>query len=402
MNIFLYIRQAISALKSNKLRAFLSTLWIIIWILSFVLMLSIWEWARKSVLDTFWSEWNIINVTEKYWGQEETSSRLKNIFTEEIKEWILKKVPNVVDVLPEYTTPQYWKMVFKTTEIWWSLTVVPRNYFSVKEVKTILGSTFWEVDYENKNKVAVIWYKMVKKIFWDENPIWQRINIWWELFTVAWVLEEKWWAFDESIYIPTTTSKEFFWKADIRWFYVYAKNESVVEEVTNNLKIFLFKHSWVENYSEVRFSVSSNKQFIQNIWEFQKMFSYFLIWLWGISLVVWWIWIMNIMLVSVTERTREIWIRKAIWATNLTIMLQFLIESIILTFIGSIVAILLSYWSVSLLNSFVKEVTWFDVHINTKVLVIAISVAISMWIIFGLMPAYKAARLKIIDALHFE
>ena len=141
---------------------------------------------------------------------------------------------------------------------------------------------------------------------------------------------------------------------------------------------------------------------MKQISDMSKSFTYFLVWIWAISLVVWWIGIMNIMLVSVTERTREIWIRKAIWATNFNIMYQFLIEAIILTLIGSLIAIWLSYGLARVINNFSPPDLWFKCIINTNILVIAIAVSVTMWLSFGLMPAYKAARLKPIDALHFE
>jgi putative ABC transport system permease protein len=125
-----------------------------------------------------------------------------------------------------------------------------------------------------------------------------------------------------------------------------------------------------------------------------------LLWAIGsIALIVWWIWIMNIMLVSVTERTREIWIRKAIWATKTNILFQFLIESVILSIIGCIVAVTFCYWVTYLISQFVGIV---QAEITSSVLVMASSVSVWMWIIFGLMPAWKAARLKPIDALRFE
>jgi putative ABC transport system permease protein len=125
-----------------------------------------------------------------------------------------------------------------------------------------------------------------------------------------------------------------------------------------------------------------------------------LLWAIGsIALVVWWIWIMNIMLVSVTERTREIWIRKAIWATKTNILFQFLIESVILSIIGCIIAICFCYGITYLITKFFPD---FRAIITESVLILASSVSIWMWVIFGLMPAWKAARLKPVDALRWE
>ena len=107
------------------------------------------------------------------------------------------------------------------------------------------------------------------------------------------------------------------------------------------------------------------------------------------------------MLVSVTDRPREIWIRQAIWATNWSILTPFLIDSIILTTIWAIIAILLAYLIASLLTNLLAEQE-LKVVINVVVLSWWIWVAFFMWIIFGIMPAYKAAKLKPIDALHFE
>ena len=111
---------------------------------------------------------------------------------------------------------------------------------------------------------------------------------------------------------------------------------------------------------------------------------------------------MNITLVSVTERTREIWIRKAIWASNFSVLFQFLIESVILTFLWSTIAIALSYLIVRFVDTYKPLWPELAIVINMDVLIIAIAVSITIWVVFGIMPAYKAARLKPIDALHFE
>jgi putative ABC transport system permease protein len=150
---------------------------------------------------------------------------------------------------------------------------------------------------------------------------------------------------------------------------------------------------------EVTFTVETNEDVLKQI---NKIIGQMKLLLWAIgsiSLVVWWIWIMNIMLVSVTERTREIWIRKAIWATKTNILFQFLIESIILSVIGCVIAVCFCYWVTYWITKFFPD---FRAIITESVLVLASSVAIWMWIIFGLMPAWKAARLKPVDALRWE
>jgi putative ABC transport system permease protein len=127
-----------------------------------------------------------------------------------------------------------------------------------------------------------------------------------------------------------------------------------------------------------------------------------LLWAIGsIALVVWWIWIMNIMLVSVTERTREIWIRKSIWATKTHILFQFLIEAIILSMLWCLVAIWVCYWLTYLINKF-WESSGFSASMTINALFIASLVSIWMWIISWILPAWKAARLKPIDALRWE
>lgn len=411
MNILLFIKQAISSIKANKLRSFLSALWIIIWILSFVIMLSFWEWTQKQLREDLWSESNIINVykwrsfmpgwpdwkDENFWPKKESA----DVFTEEILNEIIQKVPKAYKAILEYS--RFWTpTVYKTKQVHFSYAPVTKKYFLDNEAKIILWSYFWDDDFEKKNKVIIIWYKLVKSTFWDENPIWQKISIWWEIFYVSGVLDEKWWEFDNIAFMPNTTAKKYFWKTEADSIKVYAKLDDEIDQLKKDLNYFLFKKSKVDNYSDVNYNISTNKDWIKRIEEFNKQFSYFLIWIWAISLIVWWIWIMNITLVSVTERTREIWIRKAIWASNFSILLQFLIEAIILTLIWSLIAIWLSYWIARVINTYKPFWEWFLAVINTNVLFIAIIVSISMWIIFGIMPAYKAARLKPIDALHFE
>jgi putative ABC transport system permease protein len=145
------------------------------------------------------------------------------------------------------------------------------------------------------------------------------------------------------------------------------------------------------------FQVISTETLVEQITNVTNMLQLALLWIWAISLLVWGIWVMNIMLVSVTERTREIWIRKAIWARYKDILLQFLTESVLLWLLGCIIWVLLSRLVILLLQKF-------DVPalLNLKTILIAVIFSWWTWIIFWVWPARKAAKMKPIDALRYE
>ena len=153
------------------------------------------------------------------------------------------------------------------------------------------------------------------------------------------------------------------------------------------------------------FKVDSFADMIEQMKNSLQWMKMFLLAMWVISLLVWGIWVMNIMVVSVTERTREIWIRKAIGALNSDITLQFLVESVVITLIGWIIAFILSYWIVYLVNnamSWTDWGMWMSAEIDKSIVLSTFMITTLTGIIFGILPARKAAKLKPIDALRFE
>ena len=153
------------------------------------------------------------------------------------------------------------------------------------------------------------------------------------------------------------------------------------------------------------FKVDSFADMIEQMKNSLQGMKMFLLAMWVISLLVWGIWVMNIMVVSVTERTREIWIRKAIGALNSDITLQFLVESVVITLIGWIIAFILSYWIVYLVNnamSWTDWGMWMSAEMDKSIVLSTFIITTLTGIIFGILPARKAAKLKPIDALRFE
>jgi len=393
MNFYLFIKQAFLSIFANKLRSFLSTLGIIIGISSFVIMLSLWEGAKASIMKEFeWSS-NVMTISSK----SNPTSSAKPVLTEDISDSIPDKIPNVTHSFIKKQS--YNGAFYKDKSVGYTLAWIQPDFLQFKDAKLLYGSYFDTEIYTNKDKVALLGYKLIKDTFWEENPLGKQITISWEKFLVWGILAEKNWEFDYTVFIPHTTMKHVLNVDTIESIEVVVSDEKIIDDIKKNLEFYLWKKSATDKFTDVLFQIRTNKDQLKQINNIVGKMTLLLAGIWAIALVVWGIGIMNIMLVSVTERTREIWIRKAIWARNSDIMLQFLIESIILTLIGSIIAIWFSYWVVKIIDTFIPD---FSPVINGNVIMIATTVAVCMGILFGLMPAYKAAKLKVIDALSFE
>jgi len=270
MNFFLFIKQAFSSIKANKLRSFLSTLWIIIWISSFVIMLALWEWAKESILKEFSGSSNIITIQDKYSSEE--SSFAKNILTSEISELIKEKIPFVKNSFVFYDN-WYFDTFFWEKRINWDLKWVPLWYLKSKKAEIIFWNFFDEKKFKEKEKIIILWNKIIAEAFWKENPIWKKISIWGEFFIVWWILKEKNWNFDYSMFIPSDTLKSVFNKNKINKIEVEVVHEEYIDEVKKTLDFFLFKKSFVERFKNVKFQIRTNKEQLKQMNEIVLKFS---------------------------------------------------------------------------------------------------------------------------------
>jgi putative ABC transport system permease protein len=228
------------------------------------------------------------------------------------------------------------------------------------------------------------------------DPIGKNIKLWNLVLTVVGVLAENATA-DDAIFIPLTTAQ-----TRVLWVHTYSTislsvtDSALADQTKTDLENSLRIHLWLSETATANFTVQSQSDMITTVSSITWMLTSLLAGIAAISLLVWGIWVMNIMLVSVTERIKEIGIRKAIGAHKKDILLQFLVESVTLSLMGWIIWIILSFILVFVINKFMTAI------ISLDAVLLAFFSAVSIGIVFGILPANNAAKLKPIEALRYE
>ena len=405
MNFSTYIKDALWNLLSNKMRSFLSVLGIVIWLFSVIFLMSFWTWAQQWVKDQMASLiTNNITITPNGWYTQRTNDDVH---------WYVKAITlteDLIDELQYYFPELSGKVTYSNSALWnlknadndssmWQFLWVPTDYFD----KMALDRNYWNKFSQNNiiksENVAIVNKNIVDDLFDDVYPIWEYVYYNNKKFRIIWVLDEE--SMFGQVFIPITTYQQKvdtstkIWSITVILWY-----DDDVDERMNKIKYFLMRKYNIKHIDLAGFTVTSLSAIGDAIDKAMWIFTYLLAAIWSISLLVGWIWVMNIMLVSVTERTREIWIRKAIWALNGDIITQFLIESVVVTSIWWIIAIILSWLAIQAVNSF--DIEWIHVSMTIEVVVLATTLTFIIWIVSWIGPAKKAAELQPIDALRFE
>ena len=286
-----------------------------------------------------------------------------------------------------------------TSSTFTSFAGVPMWYIEKMDFTIDYGRDFNEFDFSSASEVAIINKNVIDSLFNGRNALGEKISVNNKEYTVVGVLEDA--SIMGMTYIPLDT----YWQRvagnkDITAITV--KLDANADNALWQAKIqyFLLRKYNVKHLDLAWFTLSSTAAVGDAIDATMAIFNIFLAAIGGISLLVGGIGVMNIMLVSVTERTREIWIRKAIWALNADIIQQFLIESIVVTLFGGIIAIFFSLWVERLINHLqIQDLT---MSVTASVVVTAFTLTLLIGILSGILPAKRAADLKPIDALRFE
>ena len=277
------------------------------------------------------------------------------------------------------------------------------DYFAIQGFKLKEGDLFTADDVADSSKVMVIGSQVASDVYGKKNPIGEVLEISGEEYKIIGLLKEN----DENgfsnpnkqAYIPYTSAKTSFKSENLSNITVQAENDKVVDGVKKNVNRTLLKNHGIKEEKLADFNIMTAADLLSTMSTITGLMTSLLAGIAAISLLVGGIGIMNIMLVSVTERTREIGLRKAVGAKTGDIMGQFVTEALLLTLVGGALGIAFGYGLAAAIAAMVKQLT---PVVTMNSILLAVSVSSAVGLIFGIYPAAKAARLNPIDALRYE
>lgn len=397
--LFFVLKASINDLLKNKLRAFLTTLGIVIGVSSVVLLLAFGLGIKQYIADQFNNlGTNLVFVLPgQVFNRSGGFSAIRSAMSFGEKDFQnLQKVKKTLAVVPIFqkstliksSTKEEGGILYGTTE----------EIFQIRNLNPQYGELFLKTDVEKKRKVAVLGPEIAKKLFGNEElAVGQRVRIENQNFKVVGVLQSKGGGgfggpnFDTFVYVPYKTIFAISGKKEFSTFTLKAFSEKEIEDLKMEVKKVM-----LERYNEEDFSIADAKEILSTIQSIFNVLNIFLVGIGAISLIVGGVGIMNIMYVSVTERTREVGIRRAIGAQEKDILFQFLTESVLLSLIGGIIGLVVAHTIVLFVRFF------FPAFINFTSMFLAIFVSSTIGIFFGVFPARKAAKLSPIEAIRYE
>jgi len=397
-------KSAFLSITRNKVRSFLTMLGVVIGVLSVILLTSIGNGLTVFVekqFETLGS--NILYVSpgeiiseEGSFNQEAAAlsmatSKLALSDVESLRRvgYPLGKVVPAIEGSIDVRTDQGKRKGF-------SMATTP-DYSEIRNTKTTKGRFFNESDVSGSRKVAVIGSKIAEKLFVGVNPVGQKVTLNRIRFEVVGVAESKSSGsmggpdIDSTVYIPITTARSALGQEKISYILVQATDKKEIERAKTKIKEVMDRRLDTED-----FSVTDQAEILKTIQTILGTLTIGLAGIAAISLIVGGIGIMNIMLVAVSERTKEIGLRKALGATPANILIQFLIESAVISTLGGVIGIILGILGALAIRAF------FPATPDINSILLAFGVSLATGIVFGVYPAKKAAALSPIEALRYE
>jgi putative ABC transport system permease protein len=384
------IKVAMSSVWNNKMRSFLTMLGIIIGISSVIILVGMGEGTKKKVTEQIEKlGTNLITVNL-------TGRRNNTISDEELEE--LKTKPGIKEIAPSLSSGNV-NIKAGTEATTTSLEASTPNYATIRKISVSSGRFIQQRDVDNRFNVLVIGPETADKLFGTTNVVGKTMYVNGIEFSVVGVLESQGTSSagssDDRIIMPITTAQRLLKTANATTFYIEAESKEKVSEAMAYLTLFMNK-KYDNNTQSYR--VMNQTTLLETANATTESMTAMLSGIAAISLLVGGIGIMNIMLVSVIERTREIGIRKAIGAKRGIILAQFLIEASTISSLGGIIGVLIGYLGAYLGPKYFGT----TIVISGNIVIAAFAFSMAVGVLFGIYPANKASKLNPIDALRFE
>ncbi|MFA5031538.1 MAG: ABC transporter permease [bacterium] len=399
------LSMSVSSLFSTKLRSFLTMLGIIIGVASVIMMVALGQGASSQITDRIKSMGaNLLIVYPG--GARRGAVRMERGSVTSLKmedaEAILHNCYAVAKLSPSFSIRGA-QVVYQGKNTNTSVEGTTYEYPEINNFPVEKGDFFTDKEDKQMRKVAVIGQTVATTLFENENPIGQYIKINRIAFQVIGVMKSKgsggWRDENDIIFIPITTAmKRVRSSTSISQIYIQAKSQAMIQAAISGITELLRTRHRIKANDDDDFSIFSQEEILSTVKETSKTFTMLLAGIAIVSLLVGGIGIMNIMLVSVAERTREIGIRKAIGGKRKDILSQFLIEALILSLMGGIIGILFG----SIVSKIASKLATWPTVISADSVILAFSFSIFVGIFFGIYPANKASRLRPIEALRYE
>ncbi len=383
---------AIKSLMSSKLRSILTMLGIIIGIASVIILTSLMNGITNMILDQF-SGMGTELITVSISGRGGNRS-----IEPEALQTLIDDNPDVFSGMSPTVSVPMQTVKYKTESLTTSCSAVSEAYKDIRNLEMGSGRFLEYIDVERRQKNCVIGSYQAKELFDGENPIGQGVKIGGATFNVVGVLEEKAeseeGSSDDIIYIPYTTARLLTRNSFINTYAVSAVSTDKVDEASGMLEKRLLKTYTSTDY----FTIIKQTEVMDMINEITGTMTTALVFIAGISLLVGGIGIMNIMLVSVTERTREIGIRKSLGARRFDILSQFVVEAATSSAIGGVLGIIIGIIGALIVGN-VMDITAVP---TVSGVLLSFGVSAFIGVAFGYFPANKASKLNPIDALRYD
>lgn len=393
-----------ASLVANKLRSLLTMLGIIIGVAAVIALVSIGNGVKQDIEDSISSLGSNLLVVmpgaPRTPGVRPSQGSMKSLKISDYE--AIAKLEGVKAASP--MTNGSYVVIYQNKNWTTSVAGVNSNFQDVNNWTMTSGRFFSDKNVQNRERVAVVGQTVVKNLFADEDPVGKEIRVKNIPFRVIGVLKSKGNGTmgndqDDTVLIPYTTSMERVEGIDyLRRVYVVAKDDEGIDRLQADIENLLRVRHNIKDTNLDDFNIQNMKSIMETVAQTTGTFTLFLGAVAAISLVVGGIGIMNIMLVSVTERTREIGVRKALGATYSVIVTQFLIEAVVISLMGGFIGIAFGIGA----SKVIGMVSGMSTVVSVPTIIMSFAFSMAIGLIFGIYPARKAAKLNPIDALHYE